>query len=146
METIEDEARAALRQQPSTAAIEPDLPPFSQWVPLHQSKAWFSEFHFTGNEAFELPFHPSDFVYSPVVNLPIPAGTNATGAGHFRRGVRKFQTMINKGQTLPPITLVYDPYERGDPHWVRLDGNHRWEAAVTAGLTHIPAILAIRRL
>lgn len=128
---------AALRQ-PRLSQAWAELPPVTEWTPLLESKAFFSPFHFNGNEAFELPFTPRDYVYSPVVSVPV----NPNAHGHYKRGVKKYRTMIARGETLPPITFLFDGRSGT---WDVQDGGHRSMAAAQEGLTHQPAILAFPR-
>ena len=125
----------AARRNPRIADAWDDLPDVTGWSGLLESDAFFSPFHFNGNEAFELPFHPRDYVYSPVIDIPV----NPDAYGHYKRGVKKYRSMIERGETLPPITILYD--ERSGV-WAVQDGGHRSMAAAQAGLTHQPAVLA----
>ena len=134
----EDEKRVwadAARRNPRIADAWDDLPEVTGWSGLLESDAFFSPFHFNGNEAFELPFHPRDYVYSPVIDVPV----NPDAYGYYKRGVKKYRSMIERGETLPPITILYD--ERSGA-WAVQDGGHRSMAAAQAGLTHQPAVLA----
>lgn len=119
--------------------LEKLLPPFRAWRDLGDSQAWFSAWH-RRKPAFALPFWPGDFVYSPRVDLPIPPGARA-GSAHYARGVRAYASAIARGEALPPITLVCSLRDGG--RWFRMDGNHRWDAAVGAGLASIPAVFAL---
>ena len=130
-------ARAA-RSNPRLAPVVDALPPVASWDSLSDSKAWFSSFHFNGNGAFELPFRPQDYVYSPIVQVP----TNPDAFGFYRRGVKKYRTMIKKGMTLPPITFVWITRRDGQGLWALEDGGHRSEAAAQEGLATQPAVLA----
>ena len=112
--------------------------PLSTWGRVYDSPAWFSEFHFNGNEAFELPFDPEHCAWSPVaVDLPVPSGAT----GHFRRGVKKYVAMLERGEELPPCTLLWTPdTARG---WALQDGNHRAEAHRIVGRDTMKAVLAV---
>jgi len=118
------------------------LPPMGEWSPYENSDAWFSEFHFNGRDSFALPFDPDGFLFSPVVELPLPVAMEPGEGGAYRRGVRKYRNMLRKGGSLPPITILASPCgaATSDWSWHRQDGNHRWEAAIAERRTHIPAV------
>jgi hypothetical protein len=133
---LQQVAAEAGQARPDLADAFTKLPPISEWVPVQSSAAWFSHYHFNGNEAFELPFEPRDFVYSPEVEVPIRS-TNIKG--HYRRGVEKYVRMIEKGVRIPPVTFLFDP---SLCQWLLFDGNHRYEAHLLAGAKMINAVFA----
>jgi hypothetical protein len=129
--------RAAAQNAPWIWDALEKLPPIDSWVELHQSKAWFSPFHFNGNTAFALPFEPSDYVYSPVIDVP----TRPEAFGYYKRGVKKYRSMIRKSAPLPPITILWTPSLRaGLGAWAVQDGGHRSMAAAQENLPSQPAV------
>jgi hypothetical protein len=115
------------------------LPPVTEWVPLWQSKAWFSPYHFNGNEANAMDFQPNDYVYSPVVEVRTDASARNA---HYRRGVRKYVSALRRGETIPPITYVWNAHYG---KWEMLDGNHRAQAHAETGTPKTPVIFAYPR-
>jgi len=115
-----------------------EIPPFNEWKFLTESKAWFSSFH-AQKKYFELPFEPYDFLYSPIFNIKIPENASG-GSGYYRRGVKKYMNMIKRRETIPPITINFNIR---DGKWYIMDGNHRFDAAVSSGMKEIPAIFGI---
>jgi hypothetical protein len=112
------------------------LPPVTEWVPLLRSQAWFSPLHFSGNEANAMDFQPNEYVYSPVVDIR----TDPTArSAHYRRGVKKYVAALRRGDTLPPITYVWNAHYL---KWNMLDGNHRSQAYAETGTSKMPAIFA----
>lgn len=120
---------------PIIACVMLDLPPIEQWATLDKSLAWFSGHHFNDNQAFELSFDPTKFVYSPLFETITKQGV----VGHYRRGVKKYQGMIRRIAELPPITYVWNTRNLT---WEMQDGNHRTEASRLEGIPLIRTIFA----
>ncbi len=134
--------RASAQNVPWIRNALEKLPSIDSWGELHRSEAWFSPFHFNGNAAFELPFCPRDYVYSPVVDVP----TRPEAFGYYKRGVKKYRTMIRKGTPLPPITILWAPSLRaGLGAWAIQDGGHRSMAAAQENLLSQPAVFGFPR-
>lgn len=93
--------------------------------------------HFKGN-AMSLPFYPSDFVYSPIIAAPVKPITEVQCWARYERGVKKYQAMIQRGETLPPVTLVVTFRGIGIQ-----DGSHRFVAAQREGITELPCQIAV---
>ena len=116
------------------------LPPPREWAEVDASAAWFSRFHFAGRPAFDLPFHPGGFVYSPVVRVPVTPGDANCAA--YARGVRRYAAMLARGEDPPPVTILFD---RRSGSWCLADGGHRWAAARVSGAASLPAVFALPR-
>src|SRR5439155_17284650 len=114
--------------------------PASGWRDWQSAGVEFSRFH-KDHTPFALPFRPDSYVWSGPFTLRLPERHQQQGQqfrlGHFRRGVKKYSTLIARGQTLPPVVLLYHE----DGSWRMQDGNHRYEALVKAGAKTYDAFL-----
>lgn len=97
----------------------------------------FPAHHFKGN-AMSLPFYPSDFVYSPVISAPVKPIAEGEYWARYERGVKKYQAMLQRGEPLPPVTLVVTERCIGIQ-----DGGHRFAAAQREGTTELPCQIAV---
>jgi hypothetical protein len=113
----------------------------TKWKPLSQSQAWFSHFH--GRQNFQLPFYPNQWLYSDIIMDPIRGEGTAAPNAYYKRGVTKYRKMIQRGDTLPPIIILYGNNRSGEG-LSRADGNHRMAEAFAEELDFIPAVLGIK--
>ena len=109
--------------------------PRSGWREWREAGVQFSKFH-VDRTAFALPFRPDDYLWAGPFTLAMPEQA-VRRRGHYRRGVRRYASMLAKGLKLPPVVLLYQE-ARG---WTMQDGNHRFEALVNAEATTYDAFL-----
>jgi hypothetical protein len=114
--------------------------PRSGWRDWREAGVQFSQFH-QDRTPFALPFRPDSYVWAGPFTLKMPGGPSERREdfrlGHYRRGVRKYASMLAQGLKLPPVALLY--HEAWG--WTMQDGNHRFEALVKAGATTYDAFL-----
>ncbi len=111
-----------------------------KWQEWKDAGVWFSEYHKDGT-SFALPFNPDNYFWAGPVILKINPPENermySYRKGHYRRGVRKYLNQLKRGERIPPLLLLF--HEAWG--WNIQDGNHRWEALVTAGAPTYQAFL-----
>ena len=110
--------------------------PRSGWREWREAGVQFSKFHID-RTAFALPFRPDSYLWAGPFTLAMPEQP-LRRPGHYRRGVKKYASMLAKGLKLPPVALLY--HEAWG--WTMQDGNHRFEALVNSGATTYDAFLA----
>lgn len=112
------------------------------WKSIQEAKLWVSHFH--NRSHFQLPFVPADWVYSEIILIPINRQDTIEPFAYYKRGVDKYRRMIQRGEQLTPITLLYGNNRSGEGI-SRADGNHRMCAAYREELDFIPAILGVKK-
>lgn len=112
-----------------------------RWRPWREVGVRFSRFH-VPKTPFALPFDPNDYLWAGPVTLTLPEQSEFERAsfrlGHYRRGVRKYLSLLARGKRIDPVVLLY--HEAWG--WTMQDGNHRYEALVRHGAKTYEAFLA----
>jgi hypothetical protein len=112
-----------------------------RWRSWREVGVRFSSFH-VPKTPFALPFDPNDYLWAGPVTLTLREKgefeRDSFRLGHYRRGVRKYLSLLARGKKIDPVVLLY--HEAWG--WTLQDGNHRYEALVRHGAKTYEAFLA----